>query len=101
VAILRITDSHGHRLRLRSDCAYVISLPEDKEPEDKEPEDKEPEDKETENKEHEDKEPEDKESEDKEPERGKIICKTSFVDLEAGDWLMVYPPIPQNKDLAG
>ena len=25
-------------------------------------------------------------------ERGKIICKVSSVDLEAGDWLIVYPP---------
>jgi hypothetical protein len=32
------------------------------------------------------------------PERGKIICKVSSIDLEAGDWLIVYPPPPQNKD---
>jgi hypothetical protein len=74
MAILRITGNHGHRLSIRSDCAYVISLK-------------------ISLKESGDKESEDKTSEDKESERGKIICKTSFVDLEAGDWLIVYPPV--------
>jgi hypothetical protein len=31
-------------------------------------------------------------------ERGKIVCKVSLADLMPGEWVIVYPPILQNKD---